>query len=264
MPANNSNGIFHYLSGKYPGKIMNMFTPFSWQKPKFYIPYVIDNGAYTYYKNEQEFDDSVFYNFILKVTQEDQKPLWIAVPDVVTKREETIVNWYKWEKWLKQFNIPLAFVVQDGMSYDDIPKKADLLFIGGSTKWKLDMIPYWTKKYYVHVGRVNTEKRIKYCYHYGVKSIDGTGLFYDKVLFFIRNFLEMTKKENDNLIQCKDCICWFENIGHERGICKRYPEYKYVDFDHMCIDGYLVTYQYYKFNKKTEQHNWKRFKETEK
>jgi len=55
------------------------------------------------------------------------------------------------------------------------------LFVGGSTRWKLG--PHaatlireakWCAKW-VHVGRVNTLRRIAWCKALGVDSIDGSG-----------------------------------------------------------------------------------------
>ena len=38
---------------------------------------------------------------------------------------------------LKAFGVPLAFVAQDGMTPEDIPQDAGVVFIGGSTSCKL-------------------------------------------------------------------------------------------------------------------------------
>lgn len=132
-----------------------------------------------------------------------EKPLWIAVPDVVTDKKATIAKWIEWEPRLRQYRCPLAFVAQDGMQPKDVPDDADVVFIGGSTDWKLANIKrfsdYFTR---VHVGRVNTLKRLWLCYEAEVESVDGTGWFREgwkndpKYLeFFLKVNAGLEKKE---------------------------------------------------------------------
>lgn len=79
---------------------------------------------------------------------------------------------------LRQTGWPLAFAVQDGMTFDDVPADC-VLFLGGSTEWKEAAIKPWCLRFpgRVHVGRVNTWRRLMACYEAGAISVDGTGWF---------------------------------------------------------------------------------------
>jgi hypothetical protein len=77
---------------------------------------------------------------------------------------------------------PIALVAQDGLEPLPVPwEHLQALFIGGSTQWKLG--PHAAslvreakeRGKWVHVGRVNTLQRIRWCMALGVDSIDGSG-----------------------------------------------------------------------------------------
>jgi hypothetical protein len=116
------------------------------------------------------------------------KPLWIAVPDVVCDRVQTLRQWTEWEPFLRQCypRIPLAFVVQDGMTQADVPASAEVVFVGGSTEWKRQNIDLFVKSFdgcngrsrkRIHVGRINTWRWLWFCHDAGVTSVDGSGYF---------------------------------------------------------------------------------------
>lgn len=72
----------------------------------------------------------------------------------------------------------LAMAVQDGMTADDVPPDAAVVFVGGSTEWKWRNLRHWTTSFpRVHVGRVNTEKYLWRAHEAGAESCDGTGFF---------------------------------------------------------------------------------------
>ncbi len=75
-----------------------------------------------------------------------------------------------------RYGWPLAFAVQDGMTVEDVPGDADVIFVGGSTEWKWRTVAMWCAAFQrVHVGRVNTYRRLWECHDAGAESIDGTG-----------------------------------------------------------------------------------------
>src|SRR5690606_19465502 len=83
-------------------------------------------------------------------------PRWLLVPDVVADRDATIARWREWEPKLRPFGFPLAFAVQDGMTAEDVPADADVIFVGGTTDWKWRTVWRWCHDFpRVHVGRVN-------------------------------------------------------------------------------------------------------------
>lgn len=88
-------------------------------------------------------------------------------------------------KWLDRLNgIPtkLLLAVQNGMEPDDVREQlspAVGIFVGGDTEFKLGTLNSWgmlarRRNCHLHVGRVNSARRITLCAAAGVNSIDGT------------------------------------------------------------------------------------------
>ena len=167
MPSNNVGPKPREYMDKYPDKIAQLFSPDGWSKPRH--RYALDNGCFTKF-NEPKFfkmlDDSKKYD----------KPLFLVVPDVVGCFYRTLALWKYYYKRVKKYGYPLAFVAQDGCrGLEDIPNKAEWIFIGGPDPWNIDNIHKFIGDRPVHVGRVNSLSRLKYCESLGVASIDGTG-----------------------------------------------------------------------------------------
>ncbi len=131
-------------------------------------------------------------------------PLWVAVPDVVGDAAATAERWREWRHELRGKGIPLAYVIQDG--WDDVaPGYAPRLshgglkwggdtprpacwFLGGSTGFKegrgIEIVAELKRAgRRVHVGRVNSERRLRLFdglgvdaegYPVAVDTIDGT------------------------------------------------------------------------------------------
>lgn len=140
--------------------------------------FAIDNGAYGYYKANQEFDENAFMGL---VDTYGHKADFVVIPDFVGNWKKTIDYYHHWEKYLLGFNTLL--VAQDGFSYKDAagiigPKTG--IFLGGTSEFKIkNMIPIGElcKKYgcYYHIGRVNSVKRIRLCSLALAHSFDGSG-----------------------------------------------------------------------------------------
>ena len=183
MPSNNTGYVVKELIKKYPDKIAFMFNPTRWWN--CHHAYAIDNGAFA------RFDEKAFYK-ILNNSKKIHPPMFVVCPDVVGCHDRTIVLWKHYYPRLKGFLYPLAFVAQDGCTPEAIPPEADWIFVGGNDPWKMDNI----KKFVglgkpVHVGRVNSIGRVRYCESLGVASVDGTGWmrardkkFYDFINYF--------------------------------------------------------------------------------
>lgn len=109
------------------------------------------------------------------------RPLWAVCPDVVSDAYATRELWREWRHTLKAYGLPAAFVAQDGCESGYIPwGRMACLFIGGSTEYKESDAAAWlvraAKRHgrMVHVGRVNTERRVRLFDGLGIDSIDGT------------------------------------------------------------------------------------------
>jgi hypothetical protein len=179
MPANNSKGQVHYWAGKYPGRLGWLIGPSGWRNPVPWLPYALDNGAFSAWRDGTEWDEYGFLDLCDSAALGQQAPLWIVVPDVVGDRTGTLALWDVWADKLKGlYGWPLAFAVQDGMSVGDVPANADVVFVGGTKDWKQRTLHAWCANFpRVHVGRVNGYRMLWRCHRNGVESCDGTGWF---------------------------------------------------------------------------------------
>lgn len=107
--------------------------------------------------------------------------LFVTVPDVVADADSTEQLWHEWSPTLKRLNLPTALVLQDGITTKDVPwSDVDAVFVGGSTEWKLGttaarIVNEANKRgKWTHMGRVNTNRRIRYAKSIGIRSVDGT------------------------------------------------------------------------------------------
>ena len=79
------------------------------------------------------------------------------------------------------YPLPLAFVAQNAAEDLDLPwDRFVCLFLGGTTDWKLsaaarDLAAEATRRgKLLHMGRVNSDKRLRYAYDLRCDTIDGT------------------------------------------------------------------------------------------
>lgn len=178
MPANNSSGIVHFLAGKYPGKLGWMFSPGSFKEPRAWLPYAIDNGAFSAWESKRQWKEEPFFDLLDRCQLSRFKPDWVAIPDAVGDREQTLWLWNQYARRVAMYRWRLAFVVQDGMTPNDVPELADVVFVGGTTKWKWRNVALFCATFpRVHVGRVNWVDKLEYCERVGAESCDGTGFF---------------------------------------------------------------------------------------
>lgn len=114
---------------------------------------------------------------------------FVTAPDAVMQTDAgprgdwqgTLWLWRCWRPALVARNLPAAIVLQDGATIDSVPWDAiAAVFVGGSTAWKLSTTAALliraahARGKWVHVGRVNTMKRIRHFDPLPVHSIDGT------------------------------------------------------------------------------------------
>ena len=108
-----------------------------------------------------------------------------VAPDVVGDAAATLERSAPWLPRIRALGIPAAFVAQDGQENLPVPWDTfDVLFIGGSTNWKLGaevrrlVIEAKAHGKPVHMGRVNSARRLRYAAHIGCDSADGTYLIF--------------------------------------------------------------------------------------
>lgn len=105
---------------------------------------------------------------------------FVTAPDVVADAHATMQRWPFWSRLIRGVGFVPALVAQDGLTVGDVPwAELGALFIGGSTEWKLgpqarDLMAYAkTRGLWVHVGRVNSQRRILHFARQGADSFDG-------------------------------------------------------------------------------------------
>lgn len=182
MPSNHSSPPVHYFAGKYPGRMGWLVGPSAKGKTKLrqWMPYALDNDAFSAWTNRTPWNEGKWREMLHWAKWSVCKPLWALVPDVVADKDATKELWRKYAPEVGGLGFSLAFAAQDGMTPDDVPGDADIVFIGGTTEWKWKSLPMWAKHCRrVHVGRVNGIERLWTCEDYGVESVDGTGWFRD-------------------------------------------------------------------------------------
>lgn len=180
MVSNQSGMEVGYLAATYPGRIGHLYSPGGQRGPWPFVPYALDNGAYPAFTSGQPWDVQAWRELLHWAACSGQQPLWVLVPDVVGNRQATLDNWPVYVPEVKRRGFRPALAIQDGMTFDDVPADAEMLFIGGSTEWKDSAIGPWCARFpnRVHVGRVNEWDRLARCWRAGAVSVDGTGWFH--------------------------------------------------------------------------------------
>lgn len=175
-----SNRIWHYWAGRYPGSVGVLVAPSYGSKVPIdpWMPFALDNDAYTAWRDSTPWNEHAWLAMLQRIRLTRLQPLWAAVPDVVGQRTATITNWHRYASHILSLGWPAAFCVQDGMTPDDVPDLASVVFVGGTDAWKFRNLPMWTKAFpRVHCARVNAPEMIEACERLGCESVDGTGWF---------------------------------------------------------------------------------------
>lgn len=163
------------------------------------IPFACDNGVYSAWTKGKCWDNGMdtAYRTMLSKLPIDRKPLWVLLPDAVANWKRTLELGRLYYPLLRQIEVPVRLALQDGCDFEEtLELEPDWVFVAGSTQWKESNIHAATeffkpKGIYVHVGRVNTGRRLILCQSAGVDSVDGTTLnkFRDKTIGVIRDTL---------------------------------------------------------------------------
>lgn len=184
-----SNRVWHYWAGlhfanpdQYPTSVGTLLSPSYWRKVPIdpWMPFALDNGAFKAWRDKEPWNHCQWANMLSHVRMSGCNPLWITVPDAVGDKDKTLLRWEQHHREAKSYGWPLAFCVQDGMVPADVPEDADVIFVGGTDRWKFPNLKRWTDAFpRVHCARVNAPEMIEACERCGCESIDGTGWFKD-------------------------------------------------------------------------------------
>jgi transposase InsO family protein len=172
-----------YLSGKQVAHprigLMLSYNGAGYRKKKR-SRWAADNGCFT---QPQKYTDQGYLKWLDKL---DRSGCFFATaPDVVGDADETLKRSKPMLPKIRELGYRVAFVAQDGAKIDSLPwADLDCLFVGGTDTFKLSqaaaecMREAKQRGKSVHMGRVNSYRRIRLAKFLGADSVDGTQLAY--------------------------------------------------------------------------------------
>lgn len=168
------------IAAMQAGHLGYIDTPAQGNKRPAGVAWCADNGAFS-----DKFDEGKWWRFLTANAYAAADCLFAVAPDVVGDAVATLERSLPWLPKIRALGYPAALVAQDGLEDLEIPwDEFDCLFIGGTTEWKLShharTIAAEAKRrgLWVHMGRVNSERRWKYAAAIGCDSADGTYLVF--------------------------------------------------------------------------------------
>ncbi len=140
---------------------------------------IADNGCFSNKWNEKE-----WFAWLLGLPRSIR---FAVAPDVFDAsgrptHDETLELWGVYAPRIERAGFTPAFVCQVGASPSTVPTDASVLFIGGTTEWKLGKEAAAIARAaaddgrWVHMGRVNSHRRMRIADSMGCSSVDGTYL----------------------------------------------------------------------------------------
>lgn len=169
-----------------------------------------DNGAFT-----ARWDAPTWWSYLVANAPAAASCLFATAPDVVGDHAATATAADPWLDRIRGLGYPVAYVAQNGLTPDAVPwDRVDVIFLGGAlecpthgavlqpvkpnpqaharlfcpdcgalvTEWKLGPVAASIAREakargkWVHMGRVNSERRMRYAASIGCDSVDGTFL----------------------------------------------------------------------------------------
>lgn len=145
------------------------------------FPYALDNGAWTAFQSGAPFDVARFTGLLERFGEGAD---FVVVPDVVRGGHESLRLSLRWLDRLWWVKCPRLVAVQDGVTPADLDwlLGSDVgIFVGGTDDWKEKTMGIWAaaaraRGAICHVGRVNTQRRLRKCLAAEVDSFDGSSV----------------------------------------------------------------------------------------
>ena len=163
------------------GQLGHIATPASGHRLQAGVHWCADNGAFT---GAYPGDDK-YLAWLSARTAHVARCAFAAAPDVVADGAATLARSLPMLERIRALGYPAALVAQDGLEHLNVPWDAfDVLFLGASTAWKLGPaaaeLAAQARRHGkpVHMGRVNSLRRLRHAVSIGCESVDGTFLAY--------------------------------------------------------------------------------------
>jgi hypothetical protein len=162
----------------------------------------LDNGAFTCFKKGYPFQSRMFLSYMEKCFAEQYKLDFIVCPDIVAGGMRSVEFSLEWASGELKTAPSLAFVVQDGMTPENLSefkigdfKNIKYIFIGGTKPWKMSTLSEWRifsngLNLKLHVGQIGTIDRLIQCHESGVDSIDSQNFSRNNTWNYLREYKE--------------------------------------------------------------------------
>lgn len=160
--------------------------------------YALDNGAWTVFNKNliaskyvldwtglpamrpNVWDEAAFVDALERFGRAAD---FVVAPDIVKGGPDSLRLSVSWLARCLHHSSRVLIAVQDGMRPADVASilcKQVGIFVGGSDEWKEQSTAVWAeladvRGAYIHVGRVNSQRRLRICQMAGVDSFDGSG-----------------------------------------------------------------------------------------
>lgn len=172
-----------YLSGKVRADLPAMLQPGMGNLPPAGQPWAADNGRYA---SPETYTDAAYLEWLERRAGERDRCLFATAPDVWGDARATLDLSLPMLAPIRAAGYRVALVAQDGLEELQVPwDRIDALFVGGSDPWRrsegLVRLVAEAKRrgLWVHMGRVNSLRRMRWAASLGCDSADGTVLKHD-------------------------------------------------------------------------------------
>jgi hypothetical protein len=129
--------------------------------------------------------EDAYIGFLRRHADKAADCLFACAPDVVGDAAATLARSRPMFARIRDAGYRVAYVLQDGQELVPVPwDEIDAVFIGGSTEFKLGEVARGlvaeakARGLHVHMGRVNSRKRLRYAAEIGCDTADGTYLVF--------------------------------------------------------------------------------------
>lgn len=153
-------------------------TPKQGNRPVDGVAWCADNGCFS-----DAWEEDKWWAWLVANADRASDCVFAVAPDVVGDAWRSHMRSYPWLRKIKALGYPVAYVFQNNAEKHPIPwHDFDVAFIGGTTDWKLGPVARElvteAKRHgkWVHMGRVNSLRRLQYADAIGCDSADGTYL----------------------------------------------------------------------------------------
>jgi Family of unknown function (DUF6884) len=140
--------------------------------------YAADNGCYS---QGARFNPAAWLRWVARLPRDTC--IFVAAPDVWGDHAATLCRADPWLDRVRLLGFPVALAAQDGLQPADVPwDRIDCLMVGGTDPWRASpavprlLAAARQEEKWLHLGRVNSWRRLRWAASLGFDSADSTYL----------------------------------------------------------------------------------------